>query len=140
MELAGSPHLALTAPMLVGMVISAKLNGRIVYETGRYKPLQLVGVTTGALSFAALAWAARTGQSLYVIEPALTTLGLGLGMVNPNMVVAVQNAADPRILGASTASCAFFRALGGVVGPRRRCSGQPCGPGRCSADGKRQDT
>lgn len=106
----------LTAPMLVGMVISAKLNGRIVYETGRYKPLQLVGVTTGALSFAALAWAARTGQSLYVIEPALTTLGLGLGMVNPNMVVAVQNAADPRILGASTASCAFFRALGGVVG------------------------
>jgi EmrB/QacA subfamily drug resistance transporter len=106
----------LTAPLLVGIVISAKLNGRIVYRTGRYKPLQLVGVSTGVLSFVALAWATRTGQSIYVIEPALTALGLGLGMINPNMVVAVQNSADQRHLGAATASCAFFRALGGVIG------------------------
>ncbi|MGH7227087.1 MAG: MFS transporter, partial [Gemmataceae bacterium] len=106
----------LTAPMLVGIVVSAKTNGYVVYRTGRYKPLQVAGVIIGVASFAALAWATKTGQSLWVIEPALTALGLGLGMVNPNMVVAVQNAIDRRNLGSATAACAFFRSLGGVVG------------------------
>ena len=106
----------LTAPMLVGIVVSAKANGRFVYLTGRYKPLQIAGIAVGAVAFAVLAWATETGKSFWVIEPALTALGLGLGMVNPNMVVAIQNASDRRHLGASTAACAFFRALGGVIG------------------------
>jgi EmrB/QacA subfamily drug resistance transporter len=106
----------LTAPMLVGVVISAKANGQYVYKTGRYKPMQVAGVALGVVAFAALAWAARTGQSLWVIEPALTAVGLGLGMVNPNMVVAVQNAIDRPNLGSATASLAFFRSLGGVIG------------------------
>jgi EmrB/QacA subfamily drug resistance transporter len=106
----------LTAPLLVGIVVSAKANGLVVYHTGRYKPLQVVGVFVGVLAFAALAWATKTAQPLWVIEPALTALGLGLGMVNPNMVVAVQNATDRRHLGAATAACSFFRSLGGVIG------------------------
>jgi len=106
----------LTAPMLIGIVISAKSNGLFVYHSGRYKPLQMAGVTMGVVAFAVLAWAAQSGQSLWVIEPALVAIGLGLGMVNPNMVVAVQNAVDNRHLGSATASSSFFRSLGGVIG------------------------
>ncbi|HVB89145.1 MAG TPA: MDR family MFS transporter [Beijerinckiaceae bacterium] len=106
----------LTAPMLIGIVVSAKTNGLFVYRSGRYKPLQTGGIAMGVLAFAVLAWAAQTSQSLWVIEPALVALGLGLGMVNPNMVVAIQNAVDKRHLGSATASSSFFRSLGGVIG------------------------
>jgi len=41
---------------------------------------------------------------------------LGLGLVMPTMTVALQNAADPRDMGVATATSAFFRSLGAVVG------------------------
>ncbi|MDG7111585.1 hypothetical protein OVO43_12010, partial [Streptococcus pneumoniae] len=37
-------------------------------------------------------------------------------LVMPNMTTAVQNAVPPRDMGAATATLAFFRSLGGVIG------------------------
>ena len=106
----------LTAPMLVGIVISARGNGRFVYLTGRYKPLQIAGLGLSVVAFVSLAWATASGQGLPIIEAALIAVGLGLGMVNPNMTVAVQNAVDRQHMGAATATTAYFRSLGGVTG------------------------
>jgi EmrB/QacA subfamily drug resistance transporter len=106
----------LTAPMLIGIVVSARANGRFVYVTGRYKPLQIAGLALSVVAFIFLVWGTATGKGIPGIEPALIAIGLGLGMVNPNMTVAVQNAVERDHLGSATASSAFFRSLGAVVG------------------------
>jgi hypothetical protein len=43
-------------------------------------------------------------------------MGLGLGLVMPNLTTAIQNAVPRRDMGAATASAAFFRSLGGALG------------------------
>jgi EmrB/QacA subfamily drug resistance transporter len=107
----------LTGPMMIGVVISSLVNGRVLLpRTGRYKPTQIAGLTAAVISFAVLAWAIATSRSFYVLEPAIFCLGLGLGFVMPNMTIAVQNALEPRHLGVGTATLAFFRSLGGLVG------------------------
>jgi hypothetical protein len=51
-----------------------------------------------------------------VIEPSILLLGLGLGLVMPNMTIAVQNALPAMHRGVGTATLAFFRSLGGLIG------------------------
>jgi hypothetical protein len=88
----------------------------VLLRSGRYKPAQVSGLATAALAFAVLTWSSFEGGGLAVIEPALIALGLGLGLVMPNMTIAVQNAVPPKDMGAATATLAFFRSLGGVIG------------------------
>lgn len=106
----------LSGPFMAGIVTSSIIGGRLVSRTGRYKPIQLVGVSVAVLSFSALTAGAWLGGGIPAIEPALVTLGLGLGLVTPNMTIAVQNALGRADMGVGTASAAFFRSLGGVIG------------------------
>ena len=106
----------LTGPMMVGVVISSVVNGRVLLRSGRYKRTQIVGLAAAVAAFAALAWGVTTAQGLGFIEPAILVLGLGLGLVMPNMTIAVQNALPLAHRGVGTATLAFFRSLGGLVG------------------------
>jgi EmrB/QacA subfamily drug resistance transporter len=106
----------LTGPMMVGIVISSVVNGRLLLRSGRYKRTQIVGLTAAVAAFAVLAWSIATAQSLSAIEPAMLALGLGLGLVMPNMTIAVQNALPTAHRGVGTATLAFFRSLGGLIG------------------------
>jgi MFS family permease len=106
----------LTGPMMIGVVISSVVNGRMLLRSGRYKRTQIVGLAVAVASFAALAWGVGAAQGLAVIEPVILALGLGLGLVMPNMTIAVQNALPPAHRGVGTATLAFFRSLGGLVG------------------------
>lgn len=106
----------LSGPLMLGMVISSIFNGRVLLRGGRYKPAQVAGLSLAACAFAVLSWAVATAQSLFVIEPALLSVGLGLGLVMPNMTIAVQNALPLTHRGVGTAALAFFRSLGGLVG------------------------
>lgn len=107
----------LTGPLMIGIVISSLVNGRILLpRTGRYKPAQVAGLAGAVAAFAVLAWAVASARGFAVLEPAIFCLGLGLGLVMPNMTIAVQNALPLRHLGVGTATLAFFRSLGGLVG------------------------
>jgi len=106
----------LTGPLMVGVVLASVFNGRVLLRAGRYKPTQIVGLAAGVLAFAVLAWSVATAQSLFMIEPAMFVLGIGLGLVMPNMTIAVQNSLPPEHRGVGTATLAFFRSLGGLVG------------------------
>jgi EmrB/QacA subfamily drug resistance transporter len=106
----------LTGPLMLGVVVSSVLGGRLVSRTGRYKLLPVLGLAAATLAFVTLGWAATTGHGVAVIEPFLIVLGLGIGLVMPNMTVALQNAAGPADMGAATGTAAFFRSLGGVLG------------------------
>jgi EmrB/QacA subfamily drug resistance transporter len=107
----------LTGPLTIGIVISALINGRIILpRTGRYKPAQMAGLTVALLAFGVLTWGIATSRGFAVLEPAIFAIGLGLGFVMPNMTLAVQNALPLRDLGVGTATLAFFRSLGGLIG------------------------
>jgi EmrB/QacA subfamily drug resistance transporter len=106
----------LSGPFMLGIVFSSSIGGRMVARTGRYKPFQIVGVGVATLAFIALTAGAWLGGGIAAIEPALVALGLGLGLVTPNMTIAVQNALGREDMGVGTATSAFFRSLGGVIG------------------------
>jgi hypothetical protein len=59
---------------------------------------------------------ATAGGGIGLVEVALIVLGIGFGLVMPNLVVAVQNAVGHHEQGAATATAAFFRSLGGTFG------------------------
>jgi hypothetical protein len=46
----------------------------------------------------------------------MVVFGIGFGMVTQILVVAIQNAVEPREIGTATAAANLFRALGGSVG------------------------
>ena len=107
----------LTMPMMVGLVMSTSLNGRMLARAGgRYKPVQVLGLSLATLSFGVLSWCIAASAGYMVMEPAIFVLGAGLGLVMPNMTMAVQNALPATRRGVGTAMLAFFRSLGGLVG------------------------
>jgi EmrB/QacA subfamily drug resistance transporter len=113
-----SPTVAglMIAPMMGGVITASIAGGRLVSHTGRYKSLVTAGLLAATLSFATLAWSARTGGSAAMGEIILVVLGLGVGVSFPNLTTAIQNAVERPDLGAATAMSAFFRSLGGAVG------------------------
>jgi EmrB/QacA subfamily drug resistance transporter len=104
------------APMMGGVIVASFVGGRLVSRTGRYKLFPVLGLLAATLSYAALAWAVRHGVGPLPIEAVLVVMGLGIGLVMPNLTTAIQNAVPRRDLGAATASAAFFRSLGGALG------------------------
>ena len=116
--LGASPSRAglMLAPMMGGVIVASVTGGRLVARTGRYKIFPVIGLLVGASSFLTLAWAALTSAGLPVIETALVGLGCGLGLVMPNLTVAIQNSVDRSHLGVATSVTAFIRSLGGALG------------------------
>jgi len=106
----------MTVAMMVGLVASSMFNGRVLSRSGKYKMVQVAGLGVAVVAFAVLAWAMETSRGYWIIEPAIFCLGTGLGLVMPNMTIAVQNALPLARRGVGTAMLAFFRSLGGLLG------------------------
>jgi MFS family permease len=105
------------APMTGGVVVASFFGGRLVSRTGRYKIFPVLGLAAATLAFLAVMRAAAVeGTSLGFTEVALIILGMGFGLVMPNLMVAIQNAVLPVELGSATAASAYFRSLGGTFG------------------------
>jgi EmrB/QacA subfamily drug resistance transporter len=104
------------APLMGGLIVASFTGGRIVSRTGRYKMLPVIGLSAFTVCLAALAWAARAGLREAPIEGLLVVMGLGIGLVMPNLTTAIQNAVQRDELGSATATAAFFRSLGGALG------------------------
>jgi EmrB/QacA subfamily drug resistance transporter len=104
------------APMMGGVIVASVSGGRLVSATGRYKIFPILGLITSTGSFLALAWAAVGNQPVWVIETALVFLGAGLGLVMPNLTVAIQNSVELGEMGSATSASSFMRSLGGALG------------------------
>jgi MFS family permease len=105
----------LVIPLMTGTVAGAYTTGRLMRRTGRYKPFPLIGLGCAIIAFALLATVtAATPRALSTLYMAV--LGIGFGLVNPVLLVSVQNAAEPRDVGAATSAVAFFRSMGGSFG------------------------
>jgi EmrB/QacA subfamily drug resistance transporter len=105
----------LLTPLMLGMVVSSIISGRLITRWGRYKVFPVAGTTAMALGYLLLATMTPRTSVLQVLVY-MTVIGIGLGLVMQVVVLAIQNAVDIRDLGAATASAQFFRMTGGTVG------------------------
>ena len=105
----------LTLPLLGASALSTIVSGQIMARTGRYKVFPVVGLalmSVGLLLFSTLG----AGSSQVTAAMFMVVFGLGFGMVTQILMVAIQNAVEPREIGTATAAANLFRALGGAVG------------------------
>jgi EmrB/QacA subfamily drug resistance transporter len=101
--------------MVGGLLVSSTLTGRRITATGLWKRY-LVGGTVLVIVGLALLGTIDEQTSLVFVTIAMVVVGLGLGATMQNLVLAVQNTAEPRDLGAASSVVAFFRSMGGSIG------------------------
>jgi EmrB/QacA subfamily drug resistance transporter len=102
-------------PLMVGIIITSGIAGKVMSRTGRYKVLPVVGI---ALMFTALMLMSTLGVDtrLWKAMAYMLLMGLGLGLSMQTLVISVQNALPPRDMGVATSSVTFFRSMGGTFG------------------------
>ncbi|MGV9405420.1 MDR family MFS transporter [Streptomyces sp. NPDC003667] len=105
----------MTLPMIIGLVASSTVVGRLISAYGKWKRYLVVG---GALLIAGLALmgTARADTAYGVLAVYMFLIGCGVGMTMQNLVLAVQNTVPMHELGAASSVVAFFRTLGGAIG------------------------
>src|SRR5262249_36920115 len=104
------------SPLMGGVIVASVVGGRLLSRTGRYKFLPVTRLSVACLAFLLLTWLAQAHGSVLSLELALVGLGMGLGLVMPNLTTAIQNAVLPQDLGVATSAASFFRSLGGALG------------------------
>jgi EmrB/QacA subfamily drug resistance transporter len=105
----------LIVPLMLGLLTSSVVSGRLISWTGHYRIFPIVGMGTATIGMLLLS-SLDAGSSRFQSGAYMTILGIGLGMVMPVMVLATQNAVPVEDLGVGTATVGFFRAVGGSVG------------------------
>ena len=112
---ATSAGFALT-PLMLGMVSTSILSGQLVGRFGHPKGLILGGLAVLMSAFLFIGLALDTDTSRATVTLMMVLVGLGFGPSLPLYTLIVQNAADPRDIGAVTATSTFARSMGQVIG------------------------
>ncbi|KAK1180932.1 MFS transporter [Streptomyces sp. NBS 14/10] len=105
----------LTIPMIGGLFVSSTVSGQVITKTGRWKAWLVTGgvlVTAGL----GLLGTMRYDTPYWHLAIFMALMGLGIGMMMQNLVLATQNQVAPQDLGSASAVVTFFRSLGGAVG------------------------
>lgn len=105
----------LMLPMMGGIVGASVVCGQLISRTGRYKIYPVLGSALSVLGMWLLSrLEVDTPRLQYSVWMAV--LGVGIGMVMPVLVLAVQNSVRPADLGTATSANNYFRQIGGSVG------------------------
>ncbi|MFB7211419.1 MFS transporter [Streptomyces sp. NPDC056255] len=105
----------MTIPMIAGLFVSSTVSGQIITKTGRWKAWLVSGgflVTAGL----GLLGTIRYDTEYWHIAVFMAVMGLGIGMMMQNLVLATQNQVAPSDLGSASSVVTFFRSLGGAIG------------------------
>lgn len=102
-------------PFTFGILVMATVTATAIRKTGRYKWMPIFG--TGTLVAAGIFLSTmRADSSLWHLGVGATLFGMGLGAIMQPIMLAVQNAVEPRDIGTGSASVMFFRQIGGSLG------------------------
>jgi len=102
-------------PMMAGLFGASIVTGQLVSKGWRYRPFPMLGTAVMTIGLGLLGTVGEATSS-WILGFYMTVLGVGLGLVMQVLVTAVQNAVEPRDLGAATAGANFFRSIGGSFG------------------------
>jgi EmrB/QacA subfamily drug resistance transporter len=104
-----------TTPLVLGILAGSMTSGVVISRTGRYKQWPVLGsalMVVGLLMFHYVG----ADTPLWQVMLIMPIFGIGLGLNMQPVVVAVQNAVNPREIGVATSSVTFFRQMGGTLG------------------------
>ncbi|MFC4905622.1 MDR family MFS transporter, partial [Kocuria oceani] len=105
----------LMVPMMVGLMGTSIWSGIRISRTGRYKGYPMAGtLVTAAAMLAMTTLAADT--PIWLICVYLFFFGAGLGLIMQVIVLVVQNAVDPSMVGTATSTNNYFREVGASLG------------------------
>jgi EmrB/QacA subfamily drug resistance transporter len=104
-----------TLPLMVGLIVSATVSGRMVTRTGRYKPFMLAGVVVLLISTFLMSQMGHHTSRLD-LGWRMALMGVGLGPLQGLFSVAIQNAVPVTRIGVVTSANQFFRQIGSTVG------------------------
>ncbi|MFE2294613.1 MFS transporter [Streptomyces sp. NPDC059452] len=105
----------MTIPMIAGLFLSSTVSGQVITKTGRWKAWLVSGgflVTAGL----GLLGTIRYDTEYWHVAVYMFVMGLGIGMMMQNLVLATQNQVAPEDLGSASSVVTFFRSLGGAIG------------------------
>jgi EmrB/QacA subfamily drug resistance transporter len=105
----------LLLPMIAGMMSASLASGQYTSRTGRYKLFPVAG---SVLMVVGMLIMTRIGADtpLWEADIYMAIFGMGLGMNMQSIVLAMQNAVEPRDMGVATSAVTFFRQVGGSLG------------------------
>jgi len=105
----------MTIPLILCQMLTSTIGGQIVSRTGRWKPLMVLGGTMLFIGLLGLGTISHD-TPYWQVAIAMSIMGVGIGALIQNIVLAVQNTVDVSQIGASSATISFFRSLGGALG------------------------
>ncbi|MEU8618473.1 MFS transporter [Streptomyces sp. NPDC048623] len=105
----------LMLPLMGGIVVASVVSGQLISRTGRYKAYPIAGAAVATLGMWLLS---RMDTDTPRLQHSLwqAVLGVGIGLIMPVLVLAVQNSVRPADLGTATSAHNYFRQIGGSVG------------------------
>jgi EmrB/QacA subfamily drug resistance transporter len=105
----------LLTPLVLGIVTTAIISGRLITRTGRYKAYPIAGTVLVGVSLYLLS-TLGVHTSHLLSSAYMVVLGLGIGLIMQVMVLVVQNTVTRDDLGAATSTVNLARQVGSSVG------------------------
>jgi EmrB/QacA subfamily drug resistance transporter len=105
----------ITTPLVLTMAVGAVLIGQLIARVGRYQFVVIIGsfIMAGGVYLLTQMGVGTTTQD---VTRNMIVLGLGIGLVQPVMTLAVQNAIPRNRLGVGTSAVTYLRSLGSTIG------------------------
>ncbi|WP_127499273.1 MFS transporter [Actinoplanes solisilvae] len=112
-----SPTVAglLSLPMIFGLLVSSIVAGALITKFGKWKIYLVIGAAVMTVGMLLLSTIGAT-TAILTISIFMAVLGIGVGMLMQNLVLAAQNDVPAAELGAATSTLTFFRSMGGAIG------------------------
>src|SRR5664279_2457601 len=105
----------LMIPLMIGSLVGTISSGQLITRFGHWKRFLVMGSASLLVGMALLGTIDHTTPEWHVMV-FIAFVGVGMGMLLQNYVLAVQNTVDVTQVGSASATVAFFRSLGGAVG------------------------
>lgn len=105
----------LTLPLVLGTALFSLIIGRMITGTGRWKGFLVGGCVTLMVGAGVLS-RMHASTSMLVIAAGMFLMGAGMGCLNQNLIIAVQNALPLSQIGSATSIVSFLRNLGSAAG------------------------
>ena len=102
-------------PLMAGLLVTSITSGQLISKLGRYRFFPIAGTAIMAFAMVLLSQL-HADTPVWLAAIYMLILGLGLGMVMQVLVLAVQNAINPRMMGVATSGSTLFRQIGGSIG------------------------
>ncbi|MDM7990782.1 MDR family MFS transporter [Arthrobacter sp. zg-Y877] len=105
----------LMLPMIAGNLLGSVGSGLLITRFGKWKRFLIIGTILVILG-TGLAGFIDHETDMVLVSLFIFILGIGMGLLMQNLVLAVQNTVKVTDVGSASASVAFFRTVGGAIG------------------------